>query len=231
MILQETPPLDEAELLSRCRRIEGLSIAQLAARLSVGIPDDPIHCKGMVGTLMERALGTSAGNQSLPDFPHLNIELKTLPIGVLNKPVESTFITSIPLMTIQQQKWKTSNCFIKLKRILWVPIELDSNIPLHYRRFGQAFLWSPSHDDEIILEQDWILLSTMIGTGLLSEVDARMGKYLQVRPKAMNGKALCHGFDQQGNRIKTLPRGFYLRSRYTEIIWKNRSQGMVENLR
>jgi DNA mismatch repair protein MutH len=222
MTLHEAPPASEMELLLRCKRVEGLTIGQLAARLSVKVPDHPIYCKGIVGTLMERALGTSAGNQALPDFPHLNIELKTLPIGVLNKPVESTFITTIPLLTIHQQQWNTSSCFIKLKRILWVPIEYDSSIAFRHRRFGEAFLWSPAHEDQIILEQDWVLLSTMIGTGQLTEVDARMGQYLQVRPKAMHGNALSSGFDQNGNKIKTLPRGFYLRSRYTEVIWKNK---------
>lgn len=219
--LQESPPKSEEELIHRCRRIEGLTIGQLATRLSIAVPEDPLKCKGIVGLLIERALGATAGNQAFPDFSHLHIELKTLPIGPLNKPVESTFVTSIPLRTIHQQKWLTSSCFLKLKRVLWVPIEVDARIGFLHRRLGQAFLWSPSAADELILEQDWTLLSTMMATGDLADVDARMGAYLQVRPKAMNGHALCDGYDKQGNRIKTLPRGFYLRRRYTEIIWQS----------
>lgn len=221
MMLQETPPKDEEELLDRCRRIEGLSIGQLATRLSIEVPDDPLKCKGLVGLLIERALGTSAGNKAQPDFPHLNIELKTLPIGISNQPVESTFITSISLRTIHLQKWLTSSCFLKLKRVLWVPIEVDARIGFLHRRLGSAFLWSPSAEEALILEQDWILLTSMIATGDLAEIDARMGVYLQVRPKAMNSKALCDAYDHQGNKIKTLPRGFYLRRRFTQMIWKS----------
>jgi len=36
--------------------------------------------------------------------------------------------------------------------------------------------------------------------------------------KAANGKCLCYGFDSEGNKIQTLPRGFYLRSNFTKQI-------------
>ena len=54
--------------------------------------------------------------------------------------------------------------------------------------------------------------------GKLSEIDATMGEYLQIRPKASNGQSLCYGFDEEGSKILTLPRGFYLRSRFTNTI-------------
>ena len=53
---------------------------------------------------------------------------------------------------------------------------------------------------------------------MLAEIDASMGEYLQVRPKAANGKSLCYGFDEVGNKILTLPRGFYLRSSFTMTV-------------
>ena len=48
-----------------------------------------------------------------------------------------------------------------------------------------------------------------------------VGEYLQIRPKAANGKVLCSCFDAEGNKVKTLPRGFYLRSTFTKTILKN----------
>jgi DNA mismatch repair protein MutH len=217
----DTQPTSEADLLQRCQRMEGLSVAQLAARLSVTIPADPLQRKGLVGLLIERALGAAAGNQSIPDFTGLGIELKTLPIGAKGKPTESTFITSIPLLTIHHQTWKTSTCYSKLQRVLWIPIEAGSDVPYLHRRVGRAFLWSPTVAEERILEQDWCSLSLMIGTGKLAEVDARMGDYLQVRPKAAHGQSLCDGLDEEGHRIKTLPRGFYLRSLFTAELFNN----------
>ena len=220
-MFQEHAPTSESELQARCQRIEGLSLAQLAARLSTSIPNDPLQRKGWVGMLIERALGASAGSKPTPDFCGLGIELKTLPIGSGGKPTESTFVTSIPLMTIHQQTWLTSTCFSKLKRVLWVPIEAASSIPFVHRRLGRAMLWSPTPEEEGVLASDWLMLSLMISTGQLADLDARFGEYLQVRPKAANAQSLCDAIDEEGNKIKTLPRGFYLRSTFTATVLKS----------
>lgn len=218
LLKNRPPPKTEAELLERCTSIAGLSFAQLGLILGLLIPAYPNQRKGWVGQAIELALGTDAQNKSLPDFQDLGIELKTLPLNKSGKPAESTFITSIPLLTIHQQQWKSSQCYAKLKRILWVPIEGDTDIPYPQRRVGQGFLWSPDEAQECILEEDWNYLSFQISTGHLETLDAQSGEYLQVRPKAASGKSLCYGYDIHGNKIKTLPRGFYLRSRFTAKI-------------
>lgn len=213
-------PQSEADLLQRCQAISGLTLGQIAARLSVTISEDPLQRKGSVGMLLEQALGTTAKQQALPDFHHLQIELKTLPIGIKNQPTESTFITSIPLLTIHQQCWESSTCYIKLKRILWIPIETHAHMPFYHRRVGMGFLWSPSVEEYQVLKEDWSLLTTMIATGNILGIDARLGKYLQIRPKAAHGSALCSAYNSSGQRIQTLPRGFYLRRVLTTRIWK-----------
>ncbi len=218
MLSEKKPLKTEADLLARCQQIEGLTFAQLASFLGWMIPENPLQRKGFAGQMIEHALGTTAGNQSAPDFHELGVELKTIPVNHLGKPAESTFITTISLLTVHQEAWETSHCFAKLKRVLWIPIEGDTNIPFSSRRIGSGILWSPSHDEERVLKQDWSELTLMIGTGKLSAIDATMGEYLQVRPKGANAKSLCYGFDEEGNTIQTLPRGFYLRSRFTARI-------------
>jgi DNA mismatch repair protein MutH len=208
----------EAELITRCQLIEGLSFAQLAAALHLFLPIHPVQRKGWVGQAIECALGATAGNQSSPDFCALGVELKTIPMNHLGKPAESTFVTSIPLLTIHQQTWQTSQCFSKLKRVLWLPIEGDPRIPFPDRRIGRGVLWSPGADEEAVLANDWSDLTCMMTTGRLSEIDAGLGEYLQVRPKAANGQSLCYGFGDSGDKVLTLPRGFYLRSRFTSTI-------------
>ena len=212
------PLKNESELLARCESIEGLSFAQLATRLRLSIPADPIQRKGWVGQAIELALGATAKNKSAPDFCSLGVELKTLPINHLGKPAESTFVTTIPLLTIHKQTWLTSQCFAKLKRVLWFPIEGDRGIAFSHRRIGRGVLWSPTPDDEAILSKDWSELTLMISTGMLAEIDATIGDYLQVRPKAANAKSLCYGFDDEGNKVLTMPRGFYLRSSFTTTL-------------
>ncbi|STX28920.1 DNA mismatch repair protein mutH [Legionella beliardensis] len=217
--LPKSPPNNEDELLFRCLQIEGISFAQLANFIQASIPKDQVKRKGWAGQAIELILGATAGTKAVPDFNHLNIELKTIPFNNRGKPAESTFITSIPLLHVHRQEWYASECYQKLKRILWIPVEGAREIPFAQRRIGQAYLWSPTPEQEEILQQDWLELTTMIGTGRLEEIDATMGHYLQVRPKAANARSLCYGLDNEGNKILTLPRGFYLRRSFTEIIF------------
>jgi DNA mismatch repair protein MutH len=218
-------PSDEGALLKRCKAIEGWTFEQLATALNLKIPLDPLQRKGWIGQAAEWILGATAGTQALPDFFELGIELKTIPIHASGKPAESTFVTSISLLTLHQETWETSPCFAKLKRVLWLPIEGDSEIPFPFRRIGRAMLWSPTPEQEKILKEDWEELTGLMVTGRLSEIHAGLGRYLQVRPKAANGKALCFGFDEKGHKVKTLPRGFYLRSGFTANLLPRRGEG------
>lgn len=212
-------PKNESELLARCAGIEGLSFSQLASALQFSLPLEPVRRKGWAGQAIEIILGASSGSLSLPDFNHLDIELKTIPFNNNGKPRESTFITYIPLLEIHRQTWLTSACRRKLGKILWIPVEGSRDIPFEHRRIGRACLWSPSEEEEAVFRSDWEMLTTMISTGQLEEIDARMGKYLQIRPKAANSRAVCFGFDSAGHKIQTLPRGFYLRSSFTAKIF------------
>ena len=137
----------------------------------------------------------------------------------LGKPAESTFVTHIPLLNIHEQTWETSQCLAKLKRVLWLPIEGDKRINFAHRRVGRAVLWSPSPEDYAVLSADWQHLSSMVSLGHLEEITASMGDYLQIRPKAAHGQSLCYGFDAEGNKVLTLPRGFYLRASFTNTIF------------
>ena len=216
--LKIEPPKTEEELIRRCQNIQGLSFNQLSSALDIDIPVSPIQRKGWVGMALEQKLGANACNKSLPDFQQLGVELKTLPIGKSGRPAESTYITSIPLLTIHQQNWPTSQCFGKLKRVLWIPVEGDTEIPFGHRRIGCGFIWSPTKEQERILAADWNYLVLQISTGHLPSLNATAGEYLQIRPKAANGSSLCDAYDAEGNKVKTLPRGFYLRSQFTAEI-------------
>ena len=211
-------PKSETELLLRCQAIAGLSFLQLASHIGVVIPEDPNQRKGWAGQAIEIALGAEGGNQARPDFNELGIELKTIPVNEKGQPIESTFITSIPLLTIHRQTWQTSTCFAKLKRVLWVPVEGDVSIPFEARRIGLGVLWSPTSSQSEGLSADWEELTMLVSTGRLEEIHAGIGDYLQIRPKAAHGKSLCYGYDAEGNKVSTLPRGFYLRRSFTGHI-------------
>ena len=211
------PPLSENELLESASRISGKTLRQLAQQQDMETPDNQLHHKGWVGQLLELSLGATAGSLPEPDFQHIGVELKTLPLSKNGTPKESTYVCAINLTKIESQ-WETSSVNLKLSRVLWLPVEADPDIPLAARRIGTAILWSPNEEQETTLRRDWEELMDMIATGELEQITAHQGQYLQVRPKAANTKALRKGFNNEGDEILTLPRGFYLRPSLTKQI-------------
>lgn len=209
------PPRTEAELLSKARSLAGLSLGDIARQLGQPVPPDLRHHKGFVGHLLERALGASAGSRPHPDFEQLGVELKSLPVTLAGKPLESTFVCTIDLNTIGRLEWRQSRVFKKLARVLWVPIQGDRSVAPASRRVGSAFVWSLGGDEEAELRNDWEELASLIGRGRVELVTAHIGKSLQVRPKARDSRARRRIHDDDGLSVETLPRGFYLRASFT----------------
>jgi DNA mismatch repair protein MutH len=209
------PPRDEAELLERASALAGLSLAELAARLGAPVPLDLRRAKGFVGSLVERALGATAGSRALPDFPELGIELKTLPVDRAGAPVESTFVCTIPLTEIGQVEWADSRVRRKLSQVLWIPVEGERQIVVAERRIGQALLYRLTAEDEAVLRADWEELSGVIGRGHVEALTGHWGRSLQIRPKAAHSRARRVGIDADGVPFAALPRGFYLRPSFT----------------
>ena len=212
------PPSDEAELLRRAASLAGLSLLELAGRFQVPVPADLRRAKGFVGGLIERALGASAGSRSVPDFPELAVELKTLPVDRAGVPVESTFVCTIPLTEIGHVEWADSRVRRKLARVLWVPVEGQRDIPVAERRIGQALLYALTAEDEAVLRADWEELSGYIGRGHVEALTGHLGRFLQIRPKAAHSRARRLGFDAEGAPFAALPKGFYLRPSFTRAL-------------
>lgn len=211
-------PRSEQELLERAATIAGAPLLAIAARVGIPPPADISRAKGWVGELIEIALGATGGSRPVPDFEGLGIELKTIPVNAAGAPQESTYICMVPLRHLPGRRWEDSVVCLKLRRVLWVPVDTGTGRGLPERRVGTPFLWSPSSEQEAVLRADWEEHMELIVLGQLGELDARLGKYLQVRPKAMDGSALTAATNEFGEPEATLPRGFYLRSGFTREI-------------
>lgn len=211
-------PTSEKELLDRAKSIAGISFAELADEANIDVPPDLRRDKGWVGQLIEWHLGATAGSKPTQDFENLGIELKTIPIGYSGKPLETTFVCVAPLIGVHGLTWETSHVRNKLSRVLWIPIEGEREIPLAERRVGSPLIWSPSPQEEQQLKADWEELMEMIVVGNVEQITARHGEVLQLRPKAANGRVLTEAYGASGKPIKTLPRGFYLRTQFTARI-------------
>ena len=212
------PPRSEAELLARADVIAGRALGDVAAELGLPVPATTRRGKGWTGTVIEHALGANAASLPEPDFRLIAVELKTIPIGAGRRPLESTYVCTVPLAGDAGPSWRDSNVWHKLARVLWVPFEGDRAIPLPARRIGSALLWSPSPEEEAALASDWETLMDRVVLGRVEEISAREGECLQIRPKAANAAARRRAIGASGAWETTLPRGFYLRASFTAAI-------------
>ncbi len=211
-------PLSEKELTARVNQLAGFSLQALAQRVQWEVPVNLRRDKGWIGQLLEKLLGASAGNLSEPDFPHLGIELKTIPLTRELKPKETTYVCTVPLLKHIGLRWEDSCVYRKLSRVLWIPIEANPDIPLYQRKVGSGFFWSPDIEQRAILQADWEEFMELIALGHIETITAHLGEYLQIRPKAVNAAAVTEGVGRNGLYKQTLPRGFYLRTAFTNQI-------------
>lgn len=211
-------PENETELLQRAHALAGKSLHELSVEYGEPLPRSPLQGKGWTGQLLEQCLGATAGSKALPDFPTLGIELKTLPLNQHWQPKESTYVCTVPMQPTAALHWQDSWVCQKLQRVLWIPIEADTRLDFAERRVGMASLWSPTPEQTELLRQDWEELMELVVLGRWEYISAEQGTYLQIRPKAANARSLCTAFDENGNTIQTLPRGFYLRTSLTRSI-------------
>lgn len=171
--------------------------------------------------MLEHVLGATAASHSEPDFQALGIELKTIPITRDGRPKETTYVCTVPLIDNSEQSWQTSCVYRKLQRVLWFPIESEQEVALAERKLGSPLIWSPHPKEEAVIRADWEELMDMVCLGKLESITAHHGTWLQIRPKAASSKSLRWGIGETGDKVLTIPRGFYLRTTFTEQILRS----------
>ncbi len=214
-------PASETELITRAQALAGLTLGELAKQYDIAVPKNLNREKGWIGLLLEHALGASAGSRPEPDFPHLAIELKSLPINQVGKPLETTFVCVAPLTGLTGATWATSHIKNKLAKVLWVPVVSEREIAIEDRIIGTPFLWQPSIEEEQLMANDWQELTDMIVLGKVEQITGKVGQVLQLRPKAANSQAKTQAFNKRGEPFLTLPRGFYLKTSFTHQLLKS----------
>lgn len=211
-------PSSRPVLFRNAEQLAGQSLAELAQKLGIAVPENLRRDKGWIGQLLELALGASAGSKPEQDFPELGVELKTIPIDATGKPLETTFVSVAPLTGISGLRWQDSNVCNKLSCVLWIPIIGDRKQPPGEKIIGPPLLWQPSAAEAELLRQDWEEIMELISLGQIQTITARHGQVLQLRPKAANSKALTEAIGPEGEPIQTLPRGFYLKTGFTAAL-------------
>jgi DNA mismatch repair protein MutH len=212
----EAPPRDLAELEQRAAWLEGRALAELEARLGAAPTAPMLRTKGKTGELIERTLGATAGNHHGPDFAALGVELKTIPIDAQGRPRESTFVCTLSLASADTLEWATSPLREKLAHVLWIPILEGAE-----RRIGRPLFWRPTPAQLAVLRADFDDIVGLVALGQIESLTARTGRWLQARPKAAHSGIRTRAYGEDGEPLFALPRGFYLRARFTAALLRD----------
>ena len=206
-------PATLAQLLRHARALVGTSLADLADGLGLGVPVGHLRTKGWAGQIIERELGAGDGAEHGPDFAHLGIELKTVPVTAALVPLESTAVCQIDPIAIAAESWASSYVRRKLARVLFIALEVPARpAPVGDRRVAAVSLWSPAPADEALLAADFEhFVQNFFRTGRASEITGHQGKLLQVRPKGRNAADVRRAYGPSGEPILLGKCGFYLR--------------------
>lgn len=212
------PPRNFEELISHLDEICGKSLLELSQRVGLKVPASTLQGKGFAGELIELCTGASAGNASIPDFPNLWLELKTIPVDENLKPLESTFISYAPLTNIRGLSFEKSSLYLKISRVLFVVVLAPRNLKIAERKILGYFFWQPSDEELKLIKEDFNELMEMVKTGNIEKITAKIGTVIQLRPKCANGKQTTDCVGPDGFFIKTRPRGFYMRRCFTQKL-------------
>ena len=192
-------------------------MGQIASDFGLPVPPDLRRNKGWIGQVMEEVLGATAASRAEPDFPHLAVELKTLPVESSGRVRESTYVCTAPLTSVGDS-WENSWVCHKLACVLWVPIVSVSGTPPGERVVGTPLLWRPSEEQRRQLERDWHELTQLMRRGELWMISGHRGEALQLRPKAANASSTQWVLDEDANWVQEIPFGFYLRASFTREL-------------
>lgn len=206
------------QLLEKAQSLAGFTLGELAQQYESQVPTNLLREKGWIGQFLEYVLGAESSSLAQPDFPSIGVEMKTLPIDRQGRPLESTYVSVVPMTGLHKVQWLGSVVQQKLTHILWVPIIADKSLEITERSIATPFLWQPSEQELAQLQNDFEETIEQVALGQIDKIDARFGELMQLRPKAANNKALTESVGRQGETILTLPRGFYLRPHFTQRI-------------
>ena len=207
-------------LLAHARALVGAQLGEIAEGLGLPVPPGNVRTKGWPGQILERELGVEAGGVRGPDFAALGVELKTVPVDGDLSPRESTAVCQIDPVAIAADSWESSYVREKLRRVLFVALEVPPHdASVGARSVAAVRLWSPDVREERVLRDDFdLFVRGYFRRGRVADITGHLGQVMQVRPKGRNAADVRDGYDPAGNPIRVPKCGFYLRPHFVAAI-------------
>jgi DNA mismatch repair protein MutH len=221
----DAEPAQLERLVRHARALVGVTLAEIADGLGLPAPLGNLRTKGWSGQVIERELGAETGGLPGPDFAHLGLELKTVPVDVRGNPLESTAVCHIDPMRITGESWAESTVRRKLARVLFVALAVPGpRAPVGDRQVSAVSLWSPGPEEERLLREDFeLFVREYFRPGRAAALTGHQGQVLQVRPKGRNAADLRSALGPDGQPVQIGRSGFYLRPAFVGRILRGSS--------
>jgi len=147
-----------------------------------GAPMQPSsrRTKGVVGRIYESAFGIPANSIAGPDFPGAGIELKSVPIRIINGEVrakERISLSMIDFDDLPNETWESARVRKKLDDLLLIFYRWDPLLPISRFKTLAAEIWRPDSESLRQMQVDWENVRRVVGDGrrdLVSEGSTRL---------------------------------------------------------
>lgn len=180
--------------------------------------------KGGLGEIIEeRYFHYETNNDTRPDFPEANLELKVTPYKVNKNQTlsakERLIISMISYFNIVDTNLYNSNAWEKLENMLLIYYKWDSNVKdrLDYI-IDYIYLYTPNKEDLKIIENDFEIIRNKVKAGKAHELSEGDTMYLGAATKSSDSKKRT---PQPFSKEDAKPRAFSLKGSYMTYLLRN----------
>jgi DNA mismatch repair protein MutH len=181
----------DVDILRYSAGLIGKSLSQVAT-----IPESEVSArgKGRIGALVEKYyFGYEPNNDSLPDFPKANLELKVT--GLKSKthepPVakERLSLNLINFYELASETFEGSAFYRKCQKLLILCYRYDASVRTIDQEFTEhQFIYSLIERDLSVIKQDWELIQSKVLTGKAHEISEGDTFFLKANRKGAGGE-------------------------------------------
>lgn len=178
--------------------------------------------KGTIGDNVEEYyFDIKNNNRQEPDFPKINLELKTT--GLIytgpkhtRRAKERLAITAIDWMHISDESFFSSHLYDKLKKILLMAYDYEDGAENVFDMFFRVIgIWEIPNSDIPQFIQDWNTILGKVAEGKAHKISGRDTKYLEA---ATTGEGHGRTCPQPKSEIRAKPRRWALKSSYVTTM-------------
>lgn len=141
-------------ILENINKYKAKSIRNISDIFSLNINE---KSKNQVATIIKKSIGFKSVKSNIKEFEQLGIIVKTIKVKPENNyPYEAISFPMMKLKEFIDEEWDESIFKEYLNNILFVPVySSNQKATLEEKYLGESFFWSPSINEEKIIEKEW----------------------------------------------------------------------------